>query len=270
MDERRVARFLGAPLVGRVRPIAGAFVATLLLCGVAGLPGAGSAPWAPDARGAGFLGYDLSWPNCSATIPPAAGFAVVGVTGGLPFTHNPCLGTEFRWARRARSAAFYVNVDAASGPAARLGSSGPAGPGCGRDRTLCRAYHYGWDTARDAWLYAARALGTPNLQRVWWLDVELGRWTSDTTVNARTIECALDFLHSKGRRTGIYSTDYQWRTIAGTYRPRVDAWYATVARTRRAAARFCDSSRFGFTGGRIRIVQYQPDGRVDADYRCPA
>ena len=251
------------------RPIARHVLALLAILAVAGSPWPGSAGGVGEARAAGFLGYDLSWPNCSASIPAAAGFAVVGVTGGLPFKHNPCLRTEFGWARRAGNVAYYINVDAPIGPTTRRGEAGPAGSGCRASRPLCRAYDYGWNTARDAWTYAARTVGVANLAHAWWLDVELGRWSTDRSINARTVKGALDFLRSKGRRAGVYSTDYQWGTIAGSYRPGVDAWYATVVRTKGAAARYCDSRRYAFTGGSVRIVQYQPDGVLDADYRCP-
>src|SRR2546421_1598048 len=61
---------------------------------------------------AGRLGYDLSWPQCDGTRPPTSGgFAVIGVTGGRPFTANPCLRTEFDWGRGSGTTpSAYINL----------------------------------------------------------------------------------------------------------------------------------------------------------------
>ena len=38
-------------------------------------------------------GYDIAYPQCSASFPADPGFGIVGVNGGKPFSANPCLGT---------------------------------------------------------------------------------------------------------------------------------------------------------------------------------
>src|SRR4051794_41774609 len=44
----------------------------------------------------GRYGNDISWPQCGGAFPTKAGFGIVGVNGGRPFTQNPCLAAEWR------------------------------------------------------------------------------------------------------------------------------------------------------------------------------
>src|SRR5436305_9183461 len=59
-------------------------------------------------------GYDVSHPQCDVVLPPEAGFAAVGVNGGLASTPNPCLTQELSWAA------------AVTAPAAGAGGGQPA------------------------------------------------------------------------------------------------------------------------------------------------
>lgn len=220
----------------------------------AGVPGALALTQPP---GSASVGYDVSWPNCSRTTRSSSPVTVVGVTGGKAFTTNPCLRAEYVAARQHHAVvAFYINLNS---PTGTIGRTGPAGR-CGRKNLSCQAYNYGYRAAAAAWSYAVRRIGRAPLWTRWWLDVEtMNRWSSRTSVNARVIAGALAFLRSRGHanRVGIYSTNYQWRTIAGSYRPGVATWYATVARTARAAARYCGRS-YAFAGGPVKLVQFWP------------
>src|SRR5947209_20156717 len=42
-------------------------------------------------------GYDVSHPQCDVVLPPAPGFAAVGVNGGLASPPNPCRTQELSW-----------------------------------------------------------------------------------------------------------------------------------------------------------------------------
>src|SRR4051794_41440597 len=44
----------------------------------------------------GRYGNDISWPQCGGAFPTKAGFGIVVVNGGRPFTQNPCLAAEWR------------------------------------------------------------------------------------------------------------------------------------------------------------------------------
>jgi len=50
-------------------------------------------------------GYDISYPQCGKTITYPAGFGVVGVNDGHPYSTNPCLASEITWAQ-ATTAGF--------------------------------------------------------------------------------------------------------------------------------------------------------------------
>src|SRR4051812_46060583 len=41
----------------------------------------------------GSLGVDISYPNCSVTVPKVS-FGIVGVTGGLVYSRNGCAAAE--------------------------------------------------------------------------------------------------------------------------------------------------------------------------------
>jgi hypothetical protein len=217
---------------------------------------------APESRP---IAVDVSWPNCGRALPPTAVLAVVGVTGGRPFTKNPCLRDQYTAARGQGAVRFYLTLNKARGP---VSLRGPAGRCAARD-WACRGFNYGWQAARRAWRYAASQVGPAALHTRWWLDVETtNSWSRNRTVNARVVAGALAFLRSRGHadRVGVYSTRYQWARIAGAYRPGVDVWYATAVSSATEAAKFC-AAKYGFTGGRVRMVQYAPV-RIDRDYLC--
>src|SRR5690348_9942365 len=55
---------------------------------------------------AGSVGVDVSYPNCS-TVLPKADFGIVGVTGGLVYSTNPCLAAQ---ATKFSDLSLYVNT----------------------------------------------------------------------------------------------------------------------------------------------------------------
>ncbi len=234
----------------------------------------------PAVDASAWTGFDVSWPNCGVALPDGARFGIIGITGGHAFSTNPCLRTEYALARHSGVVRLYINLNMPHGATAKYGARGPAGR-CALMSALCRAYNYGYMAARAAWVYAVRQLGHAAVRTSWWLDVEvLNRWSTSTAVHDRVIQGALDFLgprgrygaSSKGYRVGIYSTNYQWRVVAGAYyKPRVAVWYATVEGSAALATSRCAwaSSSYGFTGGPVRVVQFRPtSSRLDADYAC--
>jgi hypothetical protein len=219
-------------------------------------------PYAP-----GLVGHDISWPQCDGRRPAtSAGFEVIGVTGGRPFTVNPCLADEVRWAKDAAiPPSLYLNVDfpVDAGHLA-LGAIGPAGV-CSADDMPCVAYNYGYRTAIDGMDHAA-VVGVSS--SLWWLDVELGNnWSDNTGLNARDIQGVIDSLHARRLTAGVYSAGLQWRAIAGGYRPGVPQW--TAGATDLAYGPWYCGPEVNFTGGPIWITQYYRDGfEFDGDYSC--
>ena len=215
-------------------------------------------------------GYDISWPQCPNSIPPAAAVSVVGVNGGAAFRHNDCLGTEAAWGRQG-GLTLYMNVNSPNINDPSMGSSGPKG-NCSSSDSQCLAYNYGYNAAVDAWSYA----GSQNVASpMWWLDVEgpagsdNALWSSDTASNDALIAGAISALTSLGAQPGVYSTAYQWGLIAGSnYQPNVPAWIPGASDTANAAS-FCGTS---FTGAPVWLVQYGygggPPSQWDPDYAC--
>ena len=83
--------------------------------------------------------YDISWPQCPDTFPEGEfEFAVIGLTGGKPFTSNNCFAAQYRWARTAEvNPDVYINLDFPPGGARAL--NGPP-RGVRRTRRLVRGY----------------------------------------------------------------------------------------------------------------------------------
>lgn len=219
----------------------------------------GSIPIRPN-----WVGYDISWPQCDGSIPAETPhFAIVGVTGGRPFTANPCLAEEYRWAESGEyPAEVYINLDYWRRLSFRH-FFGPAGL-CGPQDSWCQAYNYGWNSAKYA-VDLGEAQGVD--ARRWWLDVEtMNHWSDDVRLNARIIGGALDYLASNGLTTGIYSTAYQWRVIAGGYAPGGPIWVAGASNLLDAVAR-CSDARYAFAGGRVELVQWVET--YDRNFACP-
>ena len=56
-------------------------------------------------------GYDVSFPQCGRSLPRDGSFGIVGVTNGLPWSANPCLATQYKWADSKSSApSLYMNT----------------------------------------------------------------------------------------------------------------------------------------------------------------
>src|SRR5437899_2627639 len=59
-------------------------------------------------------GYDVSYPQCSSTLPSRPDFGIVGVNGGRAYAANPCLAAQYGWAQTSTTTAypklsFYAN-----------------------------------------------------------------------------------------------------------------------------------------------------------------
>ena len=213
----------------------------------------------------GSTGFDISWPQCPGQLPGTHAFGIVGVTGGQAFTVNPCLATEFQWARSGAGAAIYVNLSplAPGTPQAMLG---PAGI-CALIDITCQASNYGANGILRA--LAASRPGGGDRAPIWWLDVETeNQWPADPAVNRAVVRGAIDELTALGRQAGVYSTPYQWKQIVGDFRPGVPAWVAGADDMATAAA-WCADAAKRFTGGPVWLVQTLP-GRFDEDLACPA
>jgi len=269
---------------------AGAWRRAVLLPALAALIVTGVAtPAAAETTG---LGHDISHPQCDAPLPDGSAFGIVGINQGRPFSANPCLAGQYRWATESgSSAAVYINT---GNPAPtsdyywpKAGSEDPAlskDPGSTID-TGC-AYDYGWHAAADA-LATGRRLGDGALAHTWWLDVETtNTWNGDNAANTAVLQGMYDHLRSNGvAQVGLYSTGYQWKQITGGYtaksaNPYYEAWqphftpkfalheaplWIATAATSGAARKRCSTS---FTGAAATMVQFRGDDGFDTNLIC--
>ncbi|MGI9033037.1 MAG: hypothetical protein ACR2HY_05040 [Acidimicrobiales bacterium] len=216
------------------------------------------------------IGYDISWPQCGKPLPPTPAFAVVGVGDGKPYTDNPCLATEYRWAQASGlPPAFYMNT-ANPGPDTTAinwyAQHSPNAACSPADQRAC-AYNYGYNAAAQAYAYAGSqaAAGTGH---TWWLDVETGNSWSPTNLGANLADIAgsIDYLSSRKVPVGVYSTPYQWGKITGGARLAGLPNWAAGARDASQASVYCSTK--SFSGGPVLLSQFV-EGRFDRAYACP-
>jgi hypothetical protein len=214
----------------------------------------------------GRYGNDISWPQCGGAFPAKAGFGIVGVTGGVPFSTNSCLGPEWAWAASAKGApAYYMNLSNPGTASSHWTQSGPR-PCSGSATDAGCAYNFGSNAAAFAFAYASAQTGaTSAASHVWWVDVETANtWSSNQGLNVAVIQGALDYLRRHtSKAVGVYSTSYQWGVITGGVHTNAPVWAAGASSAASAPA----SCGTGFTGKPVKVVQY-PAGAYDGDYRC--
>jgi hypothetical protein len=241
------------------------------IAGLAVLAMSANAFAAFDPYVSGTLGYDYSYVQCGSAAP-AAGFGIVGVNGGFPFTYyNSCLSTEFAAAAKTGNAAVYINtgydptytkIDGIH-TTQDCANKSQSVPGTSAQKA---AWAVGCSEAqRDESYATAQSVASP---KAWWLDVEIANsWSSsDLSLNRYTIQGIVATMRlATAVPVGIYSTSYQWGVITGGYQAPVDAnWVATGQRTLKRAKQYCSST--GFTGAKVWMVQYVPT--YDHDYVC--
>ncbi len=215
----------------------------------------------PSIYPPGGTGIDVSWPpsNCNTTPPPQADFGIVGVTGGLNFTQNPCLFSEAHWFDHL---SLYMNTGY---PELRVAQKFAQTPKpCSSGDNQCVAYDYGFNAAEYAILYAA-SQGVH--ATVWWLDVETeNSWSPNHTYNRESIQGAIDAIKQETilPTIGIYSTPMQWRIITGDWRNYLPNWVGTGSSKRNIALAACKTS--DFTLGGTWLAQYVLE--LDHDVVC--
>jgi len=204
----------------------------------------------------GSTGVDVSYPNCSASVPKSS-FGIVGVTGGLVYSHNSCVSSE---ASKFTNLSLYMNTGLNASTSSPYYSQALAT--CNGDAS-CAAYTYGSNAAKDAVAYAQ----SQNVaSSKWWLDVESSNtWSSDVTQNQKSLQGAYDALIAAGATmVGAYSTTAQWQTVTGGWQNNWPSWGATTWTTAKQAQKYCSGHQF--TGGPSLLMQYK--GKLDQDVAC--
>jgi hypothetical protein len=269
-----------------MKPIIRALVvAFALVAGVLVAPGAANA--APTR-----VGYDVSHPQCGATLPGAGAFAVVGVNGGLSTRANPCLAAQLRWAAGSNGSVtsqprtqLYLNTANPGELRDRVTTWPTAGAtpygACGGANDMACSWQYGWERAQNSvvsfFTPAARAAQLDSLpsRYTWWLDVEtMNTWQSGSAEalarNRATLEGMTAYLLSRGGRVGLYSTGYQWGQIVGAVPSTSNlvgrnSWLAGATSLTQARSN-CSRPPL-VPGGRVTLTQYVPDS-LDRNHSC--
>jgi LysM repeat protein len=162
-------------------------------------------------------GFDISYPDCTRTLPSATGFMIVGLNDGRPFTTNPCFELEYAAARASASPAS-VYLNAAYAPSlirhvtGNCTSAAEAQPLSRRQRV---AYALGCSEARTS----RRMLGGLPTATIW-IDIEpANTWSKHPQINRATIAGFVDTLLTQDPRpiVGVYSSAAYWRHLTGTW-----------------------------------------------------
>ncbi len=268
-----------------------ALVSVLVMLGLA----AGLLVVAPAAARADTpvaYGYDISWPQCPVgtgtdvgggygvgqgnPMPPAtAGFVVIGLTAGLPFTRNPCLADQVRFAL-SNGIPRGVYTMAAYPTSAQLTTYGISGPAAAT--TLQgRLFNTGYAMARyDLQTLAGVGLSVPFV----WIDVEsrkVQNWPTGTTTATADNQAVLSG-YAKGfqdarLRTGWYSYRTGWAAITGGWQDGAPMWKAGDYTADGFAGALSICSTPSLNGGPIWMGQrvwYDPAvaGYRDLDATC--
>ena len=239
----------------------------------------------PSGGGSVSTGYDVSYPQCSSSLPSPVGFAIVGVNDGIVYSVNPCLSSEYGWAAGATATStssephlsFYANT---ADPGAAVSTHWPStqtSPEDCRDAITATNpngspqcdYDYGWNAAQDSFNDAAGVAGSGVAAAApWWLDVESANsWNDGATANLADLQGALDFFTAQGiKQSGIYTNSSTWSTYFGgdtTMFSGYEAWIPGAG-SQRTAVQNCSTT---VTGGPAYLAQYSSSG-LDADYDC--
>jgi hypothetical protein len=221
-------------------------------------------------------GYDVSYPNCTASQPPSgATFALIGVGGGRAFTSNSCAGSELKSAA-GLPVSLYYNTGYAGSFARQIdgtclsdvSNAGVFSKLSGHKLSQAQqAWEIGCSEASYAATYAASSLGVSNPPVSWWADVETGNsWSTNTSLNQFALDGMSYFMSNNGNGVGgFYSSPSMWAKIAGN-----SSWNTTPAMSGSWVAGLqppCSTSPV-LGGAPTWLVQSGSIGGLDQDTAC--
>ena len=223
------------------------------------------------------LGHDISWPQCSSAqggfglpLPPSStDFTVIGLTKGLAFTENPCLGSQVSWAV-GNGVPVHGYTMATFPTSAQLTDFGDDGPFATSSRAG-RLANVGYAEAQ----YTLASLGRVGWRPpVVWVDVEPrpaqpwpGASDAQKVENRYVVQGLVRALRDAGVGYGLYSYTNGWQEIAGAWpMPGVPVWATagTLDYPNEAIDRCTQAS---FSGGQVYLSQWT-DGTYDYNRTC--
>lgn len=99
-----------SPLRGAMPLLTGGLAAVLLVFTV--VTPAGAAKPGHGGGSSSAIGYDVSYPQCGATLPTSPAFGIVGVNAGLANNTNPCFGTSSTYPSYSQSELYWATASA--------------------------------------------------------------------------------------------------------------------------------------------------------------
>lgn len=224
------ANLAASPLIWRwwrVRAAALVAGAAIIGFGIMPVAAAGTDPFTLNSKG-----FDVSYPNCTSTLPSGDSFAIVGVTGGRPFSTYSCFGKLWSGSQKATdgtpslyfntgySGAYGRDISSFCASAEKAHFSGPTG----LSRHLQKQAQQAWEIGCSEVAYALTAFkeafpSGPEQPTMLFADIETGNsWSSNVTLNQSAIDgisWAMENMGSNGLG-GIYSSAAMWATITGS------------------------------------------------------
>jgi hypothetical protein len=189
---------------------------------------------------AGSSGFDVSYPNCSSPLPNGDSFAIVGVTGGRPFSTYSCFGdlwnaaktaiaeksgaTESLYFNTGYSGAYGKDISSSCSTAEESSFTGPTGLSRHLQKQAEQAWEIGCSEV-DYAIAAFKAAGVGPAPTMLFADIETGNsWSNNVTLNQYAIDgisWGMVNLRSDTNQltvgyTGIYSSAKMWTTITGS------------------------------------------------------
>ncbi len=210
----------------------------------------------------GSIGVDVSYPNCTNTLPKVS-YGVVGVEDGLGFSQNPCLSKQ---AVHFSNLSLYANSGYPGSTSSNAQKYMNSPKLCAQSDLNCIAYDYGYNQGLYAFNYASSVNAYTTK---WWVDVETANsWTSDSIQNQNSLQGEHDALIASGATSvGVYSTTAQWNSITGSWLNNWISWGATTWTTAKQAQTYCTGHQF--TGGQSILMQYKnKTSALDHDVAC--
>ncbi len=208
----------------------------------------------------GSVGYDVSKYQCTSLPPGPYRIMVVQTNGWGDGAANPCLSQEAAWAGAALNLYTFLTCNAAP---SSTGATPPGSQPCSYDQGVSEAT-YAYDTAKQAGV---------DVSVSWWLDVEPGYWSPNTTDNQNLVAGALAGLRALGvPDVGIYASPGAWSQMVGSYSPEVPYWAAYWHQTAPSTtcATLNGNPKYPVLPGPVVMVQYsspsKPDPFPNVDY----
>ncbi len=224
-------------------------------------------------------GYDVSYPNCTDSVPYNPTFGIVGMTGGRPFSTNGCAATEWQTASKwsvGPSAYFNTGYAGAYAKSITGTCSGLSQTTAVNLGTFNGLKGHAISQAEEAWAigcsevdWAGSVLATVSsaTPAMWWADIETGNsWSMSTSLNQFTIDGIISEMQQGSPGLGgVYSTRASWAKITGSA-----SWTPSPAPTANwvAGVATCPNSSPFDGGSPIWLAQTGQTGGVDVDTAC--